>query len=72
MAGIRAQDSIDRETRRRAVQAAQGNVPFDLLITGGEVVDVVAAVGEAAGLALDVAEHRLADDDAFETLVHDR
>ena len=35
---------IAPDTRQRAVQAAQGRIPFDLLITGGTVVDV--ATGE--------------------------
>ena len=35
---------IGADTRRRAVQAAQGHAPFDLLLTGGTVVDV--ATGE--------------------------
>ena len=33
--------AIDPEIRSRAVLAAQGNAPFDLLIVGGTVVDVV-------------------------------
>ena len=35
---------IPAETRRAAVRAARGNAPFDLLLTGGIVVDV--ALGE--------------------------
>src|SRR5579875_390852 len=34
-------DFIDRETRARAVQAAQGKQSFDLLLTGGHVIDVI-------------------------------
>ena len=37
-----------------------------------EVMDVVAAIGEPPRLALDVAEHGLADDDAFETGIDHR
>jgi adenine deaminase len=33
-------DSIDPQSRSRAVQAAQGQLPFDLLITGGTLIDV--------------------------------
>lgn len=32
---------IDGSVRARAVQAAQGHAPFDLLLTGGQVVDVI-------------------------------
>jgi adenine deaminase len=35
------QPEIDAETRGRAVDAAQGIAPFDLLLTGGSVVDVI-------------------------------
>lgn len=37
-------DDLPTQTRRRAVQAAQGLAPFDLLLVGGTVVDV--ATGE--------------------------
>jgi adenine deaminase len=33
-------DPVDIATRKRAVAAAQGNEPFDLLLTGGTLVDV--------------------------------
>src|SRR5437763_16091512 len=33
-------DPVDPATRARAVAAAQGRKPFDLLLTGGTVVDV--------------------------------
>ncbi len=33
-------DPVDSATRKRAVAAAQGNDPFDLLLTGGTLVDV--------------------------------
>ena len=33
-------DAIDLATRLRAIQAAQGREPFDVLLTGGKVVDV--------------------------------
>ena len=39
-----ANDPIPADLRRRAVQAAQGLAPFDLLLVGGTVVDV--ATGE--------------------------
>jgi adenine deaminase len=35
------QPEIDAETRSRAVDAAQGRAPFDLLLHGGQIVDVV-------------------------------
>jgi adenine deaminase len=35
------QPEIDAETRGRAVDAAQGKAPFDLLLRGGELVDVI-------------------------------
>ena len=34
-------DPVDPEVRARAIAAAQGDAPFDLLFTGGTVVDVV-------------------------------
>ncbi len=45
----------------------------DLFVRGvrGEIVDVVAAIGQPSGFPLDVGEHGLADDDAFETRIHD-
>lgn len=33
-------ENVDRPTRDRAVAAARGDAPFDLLLTGGSVVDV--------------------------------
>jgi len=33
-------DPVDTPTRARAIAAAQGFEPFDLLLTGGTVVDV--------------------------------
>jgi adenine deaminase len=33
-------DPVDAESRARAVAAAQGSAPFDVLLTGGTVVDV--------------------------------
>ena len=38
---------------------------------GREIVDVVAAVGQAPFLALDVTEQRASDDDAFQAAVDD-
>src|SRR5438128_2710789 len=35
------QPAIDPATRARTVQAAQANAPFDLLLTGGQLVDVI-------------------------------
>ena len=35
------QPEIDAETRSRAVDAAQGRAPFDLLLLGGQIVDVI-------------------------------
>src|SRR5271167_5103303 len=35
-----ASDPIDSQIRSRAVQAAQGQLPFDILITGATLVDV--------------------------------
>jgi adenine deaminase len=35
------QPEIDAETRTRAVDAAQGRSPFDLLLRGGQIVDVI-------------------------------
>ena len=52
MAALRAQDVVDRETRNRAVQAAQGKAPFDLLITGGQVIDVITGEIRAADLGI--------------------
>ncbi len=45
---MQAHDAVDRDTRRRAVQAAQGKAPFDLLITGGQLIDVITAEIRAA------------------------
>jgi len=33
-------EAIDLQTRVKAIAAAQGKEPFDLLLTGGQVVDV--------------------------------
>src|SRR6266576_1572421 len=33
-------EAIDLQTRVRAIAAAQGKEPFDLLLTGGRIVDV--------------------------------
>ena len=33
-------DAIDLKTRVKAIAAAQGKEPFDLLLTGGRIVDV--------------------------------
>src|SRR5712692_425558 len=33
-------EAIDLSTRRRAIAAAQGKEPFDLILTGGRIVDV--------------------------------
>ena len=35
------QPAITPEIRARAVQAAQGKTPFDLLLTGGQLIDVI-------------------------------
>ncbi len=39
---------------------------------GRDIVDVVAAIREAANLALDIAEQRAADDDAFKAAIDDQ
>lgn len=57
---ISPDEPINPETRRRAVQAAQGLAAFDLLLVGGTVVDVAtgelrrADVGFVAGLIASV------------------
>ncbi|VTM86862.1 Uncharacterised protein [Raoultella ornithinolytica] len=33
--------SSNAENRRRAVMAARGEIPFDLLLTGAQIVDMV-------------------------------
>ena len=33
-------EAIDLSARRRAIAAAQGKAPFDLLLTGGRIIDV--------------------------------
>jgi adenine deaminase len=43
---------VDPATRARAVQAARGAAPFDLLLTGGTVVDVATGELRAADLGL--------------------
>ena len=43
---------IDAGIRRRAVQAARGGVPFDVLLVGGSVVDVATGEVRAADLGL--------------------
>ncbi len=45
-------DKIDPATRARAVQAAQGHGPFDLLLTGAEIVDVITGELRPADLGL--------------------
>lgn len=46
------QPKIDTPTRARAIQAAQGHVPFDLLLTGGQIVDVITGEIRHADLGL--------------------
>ncbi len=43
---------IDGSVRARAVQAAQGHAPFDLLLTGGQVVDVITSEIRAADVGI--------------------
>ena len=43
---------IDAPTRARAVQAAQGLAPFDTLLTGGQLIDVVTGEIRPADLGL--------------------
>jgi adenine deaminase len=45
-------ETIDHPTRSRAIRAAQGEAPFDVLITGGTVVDVVTGELRAADIGL--------------------
>ncbi len=45
-------DTIDADVRARAVQAAQGKAPFDFLLTGGEIVDVLTGELRGADLGL--------------------
>ena len=37
----------------------------------GEIVDVVAAIGQSPDLTLDITEHRLSNDDALEPTIYD-
>ena len=46
------QDAISPTTRARAVEAAQGHAPFDLLLTGAEIVDVITGELRPADLGL--------------------
>ncbi len=46
------QDTIDPDVRARAVQAAQGKAPFDLVLTGGEIVDVITGELRPADLGI--------------------
>ncbi len=43
---------IDGFVRARAVQAAQGHAPFDLLLTGGQIVDVITSEIRAADVGI--------------------
>ncbi|MBM3536717.1 MAG: adenine deaminase [Alphaproteobacteria bacterium] len=45
-------DAIGLATRLRAIQAAQGREPFDVLLTGGKVVDVATLELRDAGIGL--------------------
>lgn len=45
-------DPVDAETRARAVAAAQGAAPFDLLLAGGTVVDVGCGILELADVGI--------------------
>lgn len=45
-------ETITRETRSRAIAAAQGKAPFDLLLTGGTLVDVATAELRAADIGV--------------------
>lgn len=44
--------SSSAENRRRAVQAARGELPFDLLLTGGQIVDMVTGELRAADVGI--------------------
>ena len=44
--------SSSAENRRRAVQAARGELPFDLLLTGGQIVDMVTGEIRAADVGI--------------------
>lgn len=44
--------SSSAENRRRAVQAALGDLPFDLLLTGGQIVDMVTGELRAADVGI--------------------
>jgi adenine deaminase len=46
------QPEIDAATRARAVQAAQGNCAFDLLLAGGQLVDVITGEIRAADVGI--------------------
>jgi adenine deaminase len=45
-------DAVPPATRARAVQAARGNAPFDLLLAGGTVVDVATGELRAADIGI--------------------
>lgn len=45
-------DAVEAATRARAVQAARGSAPFDLLLAGGTVVDVATGELRAADIGL--------------------
>jgi adenine deaminase len=45
-------DPVDPATRARAVQAARGSAPFDLLLSGGTVVDVATGELRAADVGI--------------------
>jgi len=44
--------AVDAAMRNRAVQAAQGYVPFDILLSGGQVVDVITGEIRAADVGV--------------------
>ena len=52
MQQITWQPGIDATTRSRAIKAAQGKAPFDLLLTGGQLVDVITGEVRAADIGL--------------------
>ena len=47
-----------RENRRRAVMAARGEIPFDLLLTGAQIVDMVTGEVREAYLILVIGQLR--------------
>ena len=49
---IEWQPAIDSATRSRAVQAAQGNCAFDVLLAGGQLIDVITGEIRAALIEL--------------------